>query len=1298
MKDATADHDTILGTFGAYLTMVGSLILTLNLSHCRGLLSLDNLFTARLTSPGQCVLAAPFGVQASNPSATFGELGTASLAQTPNTQTMSFRGVPDFNDGLWKQACIRVLKLRGIPASTLEGCSWVHVTVARRRLQETKNDASRPKDTTSMTTIPWPGPLCFRQRAIETSTTSRLGDTILSGHDESRDPLGGAGRWLDSATERDEQLSRRRADRAAPQFVEIDCHASRSHNTDTDEHMPLNFGRPNLAVTAVMYPTPPDVLQHANGITPTFDGTTSSPRNPPLAVVPATIDPEDMAQDDTDMNNTDRDVWGDAKRERSLSDAANLLMGGDMFGDDNDITEDDFNFFDEQPGGELDLPSADGFDRLHHEPSPHMQIPFKVEETHPDVASKPPAIIASLEDAHAFTKPELKHARSLLTDAQATRPLNEQSSSSLKRESSPFNPETVFKRVRASLNPIDRLPPTPGSHKRKASVFKKIEFGPSLPMINKKYEKGGLFDFELAVAEEHNIDMASVSLPETNYLKRHGKRNRKLKEPLLPSGALMKRFTEIEGPTSHPSPLRGAGSPSDDDASSVESDQDDSSYTSEDTGSPMKPSLKRVAVDEDAASHVTSLRDTDIMDEPDQQLAMELPRLSKPERPEVLLSNLFKDPEPLTLELHMTDDDIVQIAQILTEQAATGSLNILDAHKIEASISSARDRRQHLAANARDLMNILKGAIPQCMEKMAPSRLKGLLEVPDIMVTGQPRGLQPRAIPGRDANADQIRPNILYQIPYPHLEVRKSDTTMSVLPSAITFWETLGLGPISGAKDAHALCVFPGWTGMVDSVRTFLERVKSFYELLKLGTFEKLPLSSSLEDGLLSYEIDKISTSPDASMTRQGSTLIESMDALQAAISDMLVTDANFVVFMVYTPSNPGTIVEACLAFQRFFESYRRLLASKREYPQNEIVLQLVSADLISSTTSLVMTPSADLVKLCMETYDRCTLFGGRMPAPAIVLQQQLPRGIDFKTTSTPSASLIHENSCIHVAYARSIDDRWVSAAWTDDRGNQQAMVSYCLGRKGRSLSTTMNDVAREIWEYTLELISHRKVHWRAIITKAGPMDPQEIEAWSALARTETKASVGMVLMTVNTNPSLQLIPSTVQVPPSATGFYTTPVSTPQANTFSPEATATPATPIRDVNALSVPTPGAEITTESESDAALVDFTDHTWGAVLGHRLSNSTTLLELQPALVSGYIIKRTGARLEDPPVVMEVNLLHTENTARPYEPLLRDMLAHFRGLGTLARARGVVDRADARPWHVAAVEKAVRALHMLM
>jgi mediator of RNA polymerase II transcription subunit 13 len=261
--------------------------------------------------------------------------------------------------------------------------------------------------------------------------------------------------------------------------------------------------------------------------------------------------------------------------------------------------------------------------------------------------------------------------------------------------------------------------------------------------------------------------------------------------------------------------------------------------------------------------------------------------------------------------------------------------------------------------------------------------------------------------------------------------------------------------------------------------------------------------------------------------------------------------------------------------------------------------------------------------------------------------------------------------------------------------------TSYCLGRKGKALATPITDVIKEIWSTTRDLISSWRVHWRIIVAKCGVMDAHEIELWSGLVQENLKSSINLTLVTVDTDPSLQLLPPAAKIPHSATSvFYTTPVSTPQGAVVSPEQSGNAATPFRDTSATSGHTPGGDNNaTDSDADATLIDTTDQTWGAVLSHRLHNSGSLTELNPTLVSGYLVKRGGTRAEDAPVVMEVNIVHSEGNPRAYEALLREMLTYYRGLGTLARARGMVDReTDIRPWHIAAAEKGVRALYMLM
>ncbi|KAI6784505.1 Mediator of RNA polymerase II transcription subunit-like protein [Emericellopsis cladophorae] len=1015
-----------------------------------------------------------------------------------------------------------------------------------------------------------------------------------------------------------------------------------------------------------------------------LDSLVSSPKNLVSSATAADLDGMN-----TDGLGTETDIWGQSEfsRERSdsnvLSDQDNMLIGGDIFGD-NDVTEDDFRFFDEQPD-EMDLGIADYAPTSDVSPPRDISKASTPKAVHETPAGTPMSTNPALQDADVFKKPELKHARSYMSPA-TSQTVSGKPVSSPKREGSPFSPEAVFKRVRGSLEPpreTSAAMPPPGQ--RRGSIFDKVDIGPALPVINKKYEKGGIFSFDPGVALTKNHVHHIGSLPETDYLRRHSRRNRKLKE--LPTQA----------PAAHMSPFnkQDGGSASDEDASSVQSEEDDTSYTSDEAFSPAKATFRRGAQEDDDASQVTSLRDAEAFEESEQHLVVELPRLSKPVPEELPLARIFADPEPMGTQLSLADETLVAVAQVLTEQASTGFVDIGDMRASQVHPALSTSHRRALAGRIHESLEVLHATVPACFTGWTRNSLKGLLDLPDVPLGGQAMrmGMSNRnqAASGQDGNvAAQLRPSSLYPIPYHRLEVRRAETSLSVLPTAVSFWDSLGLAPASGGKEVQTLCMFPRWTGMQDNVRSFLESMGGMYELLKLGSFVRLRLSDDMEPGMIPFEVDRISTSPDASVSGHGSALLDSMTALQSALAALPASEVNIAVLMVYSPGNPTSIVEACLAFQQFTDLYAKQAAAKEGGPPG-LTLQLVSIDLISSATTLVVPSSTALAKLCLELYDRCAAAGGPSPAPAIVLEQPLPRVIDFKLTSNPSASLIHENSCFHVSYACSQDERWVSAAWTDDRGTQQSTASYCLGRKGRPLSTTMHEVAHEIWETTLDMIAFRKIHWRLIITKVGNMDNAEIDFWSDLMRTESRAHVAVILMTVDTNPSLQLVPPSVQVAAPSAGFYTTPVSTPQGSMVSPEQVSAQAAP---------PTPTAtDGNTDPEADAILLDLTDQTFGAVVGHRLNVSQTPLELQPSLVSGFLIKKTSKEVEEPPVVMEVNLVHTEGTGRPYEPLLREMLNNFRGLNTLARSRGVVDKAtDVRPWHVAAAEKAVRALYMLL
>ncbi|KAK3332008.1 mediator complex subunit 13 C-terminal-domain-containing protein [Cercophora scortea] len=1284
-----------LATFRVYLTTTGSLIISLCVSLLQGLVSSADLLRSNLLLGSPVVLAAPLGAFGALQGIVDADLHMLdnNFGQSPDTQMGRLKPDPTDRFSQWKSTCSKLLQMRGMSPSLLDSCSWLNIHFLQRKPYEQRADGKRTPLLNPAPTAPWPSVLCFRKPKFDAILEKRLPSAPFTEHS---DPINYAKTWCQGQTEREETITKRKREKEAAlsrEAINGDVKNQQLHGYSPLALRRTSHGAAGTAAGA-MYPTPPDGVQ-VIGVTPSFDTAVTSPANqPPVAIA---VDINTSMHHDTHMGDGFSGAWDgtDPKREHHTT---GFLEGDNMFGDlgedmfeGNELTEADFNFFDEQPGGEMGLPELPDMEaamnisaNLSHSANASFNAAVKADE---EKRSK----ISALPE---FTKPELKHARSTL--GEEARQLNSEaydfnSSMGIKRHRSPFTPDTVFKRVRASIH---RPPQTTPSQKsippRRGSVFERVDFDPSLSLANKKYQESGPFNYTIPALKDKDKNLLGMGSPlSTGALLAAPRHRGSLKE--LPSniGLLLAKISR--GPENSPAGRDDADAYSNSDETSWASDQDDTSDTTGEPSSPAKSSVVRRRPDDDTISMAASFKDLEnaSADSPAYG-SIDLSRLSVPEIPELSITKYFADPEPVPLRISCSDEDYITVAQILTEQAASGSLRFVS----QSPYLESREVRRSFVNAIRYTVEGLQRALPRSLASAAETQLRPLIEVQDILSPG-----------ARVHPKELVKPSI-FLIPAPHLDLRRYETQLSVLPSAVLFWEALGLGPSKGAKDIVSVCAFPHMEGIQDNVVAFLDRICSAYETLKLGSFSRLPTTSNgISDGLLPFSSDQDMVSPGRSLGRTGSGLSEQMATLGQALAASSLTEKNFVVYCVYSSENPASAVECCASFRELFEHYKRAMVDRKKTISNDLVLQLVPLDYFVSPSSIAIPTPSEYAKLCFETYDRCTLFGGAMPAPAIVLEQALPKVIDFELINDPSPNLLQEHSCMHIAYAQSVDERWISAAWTDNRGSKQMTASYCLGRRGGQITTQIADVAHEIWETTHDLIPLAQSKWRVIITKCGPMDDQEADLWISLAH-PYRERVALILMTVDTNPSLQLIPPAPKIPVTAPSvFAITPVSTPQASIVSPEQSGgNPPTPIGATSgvggAASATTPVGEPNgaTEPEADVALVDITDTTWAVLVAHRLNNSTSLTELNPAIASGYLVKRGGTRIEDAPVAMEVNMIH-DSQPRMYDSHFREMLGNFRGLGTLARARGVVDReTDVRPWHVAAAEKAVRALYQLM
>ena len=83
------------------------------------------------------------------------------------------------------------------------------------------------------------------------------------------------------------------------------------------------------------------------------------------------------------------------------------------------------------------------------------------------------------------------------------------------------------------------------------------------------------------------------------------------------------------------------------------------------------------------------------------------------------------------------------------------------------------------------------------------------------------------------SDASQDAPICL--LPPPHVQVRRGETSIKVLPPALEFWETLSFGPCGGPKNVVSFCVFVPLESTQAALDQLLETIASAYESYRFG-------------------------------------------------------------------------------------------------------------------------------------------------------------------------------------------------------------------------------------------------------------------------------------------------------------------------------------------------------------------------------------------------------------------------------------------------------------------------------
>ncbi|OAX80400.1 hypothetical protein ACJ72_05269 [Emergomyces africanus] len=531
-----------------------------------------------------------------------------------------------------------------------------------------------------------------------------------------------------------------------------------------------------------------------------------------------------------------------------------------------------------------------------------------------------------------------------------------------------------------------------------------------------------------------------------------------------------------------------------------------------------------------------------------------------------------------------------------------------------------------------------------------------------------------------------IRPNIagsICKICCPHVKVHRGNDYLEILPPATGFWETFGLEPLQGEKNIIPFCIYP--PNVTEAADAFMDRLGLVYSSGNFGSHTR----PNKVNGLVPWSLNAAS---DQDYTSLMHALNVSCENLGSALSNISATDANVVIYIINPFVYDAAIVDICSAFLRLFHKYVGDVDRHHTRQLNELVLQIIPLEFIASPDSLVVPTQMDYLRLALEVYSRCPPKDRSSDwlgcAPPLVLADPVPRVVPFRLVSE-SVVPLEEAKCLHVAYSQSVDQRWVTAAWTDNSGRHQTTLSYCLRERDSPVSRSISEIRTQIWETSKDIMDMSSSHWRFMVVKDEPVGSDEVEMWKSLLdqyNRDKTIKVELGIICINTKPGLSLkLPSSplqlsalsqqsTQNGPSTTTPGSTPRPVPSPDPSGPAATPPTAnTPIFADQQQPTPQQTQQPSPDSDLDTILIDKSDETWGVTLSHRLNSSYSLTKYQPALASGYLFRRSGTSDTDGQAVMTVNIIYT-NSRRPIDHFLKDILRMYRELATLAQARGIV------------------------
>lgn len=331
--------------------------------------------------------------------------------------------------------------------------------------------------------------------------------------------------------------------------------------------------------------------------------------------------------------------------------------------------------------------------------------------------------------------------------------------------------------------------------------------------------------------------------------------------------------------------------------------------------------------------------------------------------------------------------------------------------------------------------------------------------------------------------------------------LKNKDNIINLNYLGARFWKYLNFMPVNGPKRFQILLIsendqrVKSGTIYDNANSDFLDLLRNAYKENHFGSIKKLNLQTSetrpdlegISNGIMSVDKDV----SDRSYHEFYKRVSKKLKNLAELIKLDLINKTNrfefgrplLLLFVNYNESIDSVlqISKICRNFKLFLNDHQLSLVNMFVHvvPWSSIVKQS------DNRRRLRYLSNSKLAKLSMNLYNKCpesesfeSKQGNQQKDDICKLYTQLvkepPTTLHFKflnkINKEGSSSEFHDDIFLHVAYERSVDKNWISAAWSDPLGIVTQVRSwYCtLAAKNGHYSVDTHDlgsIINEIWE-----------------------------------------------------------------------------------------------------------------------------------------------------------------------------------------------------------------------------------------